>query len=143
MIYSLESLATVEGASFASSFDFKSLSSYFEDPVHGYTFSMAFRNSKILRVSSRIEQEIGFIPGDEELHFIRAFKLDILPSLEEIELNASYVTAPLCTPIRVDENQVTSVLEPYKPFVDAPEQASYLAEVHWNTDRRYFCDTDM
>ena len=132
-----ESLATVEDAILASPFDLSSLSSPFKDPVHSYTFFTSFRSAKILRVSPGIEKEIGDIFRDEEL------PLDILPSLEEIELNA---TMPPCTPIRIDENQVASVLESFKPFVDARQRVGRVVKVHWNTDQvlpEYFCNTDM
>ena len=86
--------------------------------------------------SPGIEQEIGDIFWAEEV------PLDILPSLEEIELNA---TTSSCTPIRVHENHVVSVLELFKPFVDVRRQAGRLVNVHWNIDRvlpEYFCDKD-
>ena len=131
-----ESLATVEDAFLASSFDIKGLliSQPFEDPVQSYTFFTLFRGAKILRVSPEIAQEIGDIFRNEDL------PLNILPSLEEIEL-----TSP-CTRIQIDENQVASVPELFKPFVDTRQRAGSHVKVHWTTDQvlpEYFCNTDM
>ena len=135
-----EILATVEDVLLASPFDLKFFSpsfdlealSPFEDPVQSYTLFRSFRSAKILRLSPGIEQGIGDIFWAEEL------PLDILPSLDEIQLNAT----TSCTPIQVDENHVASVLELFKPFVDARQEAGQLVNVHWNTDRilpEYFC----
>ena len=143
-----ETLATIEDVFLASPFDLGPLPSPpdlpfdlnrlspFEDPIPSYRFFTSFHSAKILRVSPGIEQEIQDILNHEEL------PLDVLPSLEEIELNA---TMSSCTPIQVDENHVASVLELFKPFVAARQQAGQLVNVHWNTDRvlpEYFCDTD-
>ena len=132
-----ETLATVEDVFLASPFDLESLESFFDDPVQSYTFFMSFPSAKILRVFPEIELEIGDIFVDEDL------PLDILPSLEEIELNA---TMPSCTSIRIDEDQAASVLELFEPFVDVRKQAGHVVKLHWNTDGAlpgYFCDTDM
>ena len=132
-----ETLATVEDVFLASPFDLKGLSSPFEDPVPCHTFFMSFRSAKILRVFPAIEQEIGDIFHHEEL------PLDLLPSLEEIELNA--ITRSH-TPTPTDETQVASFLELLRPFVDARQQAGYLVKAHWNVDGAlpgYFYDTDM
>lgn len=134
-----ESLATVEDVILASPFDLKGSISPFGGPVQSYKFFKSFRNAKILRVSPGIEQGIGDIFHDEGL------ALDLLPSLEEIELN---VSTPSRTPIRTDDNQVASALELelFKPFVDARQQAGQLVKVHWSIDRvlpGYFCDTDI
>ena len=132
-----ETLATVEDVFLASPFNLKGLSSPFEDPVPCHTFFMSFRSAKMRRVSPGIEQEIGDIFHHEEL------PLDLLPSLEEIELNA--ITRSH-TPTPMDENQVASFLELFRPFVDARQRAGQPVKVHWNADGvlpGYFCDTDM
>jgi hypothetical protein len=63
----------------------------------------------------------------------------LLPALEEIELNAG-------TPKRIDESQLVSLLDLFKPFVDARQKARRPLRVHWNTDRVlpvHFCDADV
>ena len=132
-----EVLATVEDVLLSSPFDLKSLTSPFEGPVHCHTFFTSFHSAKIIRVSPGIEQEIGDIFRHEEL------PSDLLPSLEQIELNA---TTRSCTPTPMDENQVACFLELFNSFVDARQQAGHIVKVHWNSDRvlpEYFCDTDM
>jgi len=127
-----ETLATVEDVFLASPFSLESLEMSIQDILPSYTFFTPFRSAKILRVSPGIEPKVG-----AELF------PDLLPALEEIELNA---TAPSCSPIRIDEKEVVSVLELFKPFVDARQQAGHPVEVHWNTDRlipEYFYNTDM
>jgi hypothetical protein len=137
-----ESLATVEDVFFLTSpFDFsRRSSSFIFDYVHTHTFLTYFRSAKILRLSPGLEQNIGDVFSNKGI--LVAF--DIFPSLEEIELNA---TTASCTPIRIDEEEVASVLELFQPFVDARQQAGHLVKVHWSTDRvlpGYFCrDTDM
>jgi hypothetical protein len=100
-------------------------------------FFTPFRGAKILRVSPGIEPKVGEMFRNEELF------PDLLPALEEIELNA---ITPSCRPIRIDEKEVVSILEPLKPFVDARQVAGHPVKVHWNTDRvlpEYFCNADM
>jgi len=127
-----ETLATVEDVFLASPFSLESLATFTPDTLPSYKFFTPFRGAKILRVSPGIEPKVG-----EEL------SPDLLPALEEIELNA---TMPLCTPIRIDEKEVASVLEPFKRFVDARQQAGRPVKVHWNADRvipEYFHNTEM
>ena len=132
-----ETLSTVEDVFLASPFCLKSLTSTIQDTFNSRALFMPFRSAKILRVSPGIEREVGEIFRNKEL------SPDLLPALEEIELNA---TTPSCTPIRIDEKEVLSVLGLFQPFVDARREASHLVKVHWNTDRvlpEYFCNTDM
>jgi len=132
-----EALATVEDIFLASPFYLESLASPIQDTFHGNTFFTPFCSAKIIRVSPGIEREVGEMFCNEEL------SPDLLPALEEIELNA---TMPSCTPIRIDENEVIPLLEPFKPFVDARQRVGHPVKVHWNTDRvlpEYFCNTDI
>jgi len=125
-------LATVEDVFLASPFSLESLATSIPDSFPSYEFFTPFRDAKILRVSPGIEPKVGAVLSP-----------DLLPALEEIELNA---TTPSCIPIRIDEKEVESALEPFKPFVDARQQAGHPVKVHWNTDRvipEYFDNTDM
>ena len=127
-----ETLATVEDVFLASSFSLESLATSTPDSPPGYKFFTPFRGAKVLRVSPGIEPKVG-----------EALSSDLLPALEEIELNA---TTPSCIPIRIDEKEVVTALEPFKPFVDARQQAGHPVKVHWNTDRvipEYFCNADL
>ena len=131
-----ETLATVEDVFLASPFSLESLATSIQYSFPGHMFFTPFRSAKILRVSPGIEPEVGAM-------FRKGLSLDLLPSLEEIELNA---TTPSCKPIRIDEKEVVSVLELFQPFLDARRQASHPVKVHWNTDQvlpEYFCNTDM
>jgi len=132
-----EALATVEDVFLASPFCLESLASPIQDTFHSNTFFTPFCSAKIIRVSPGIESEVGEMFRNEEL------SPDLLPALEEIELNA---TMPSCTPIRIDENEVIPLLEPFKPFVDARQRVGHPVKVHWSTDRvlpEYFCNTNM
>ena len=131
-----EALATVEDVFLASSFCIESLVSPVQDTSHGNTFFMPFRSAKIIRVSPGIESKVGEM-------FRNELPPDLLPALEEIELNATMAS---CTPIRIDKKEVVSVLEPFQPFVYARQRAGHPVKVHWNTDRvlpEYFCNTEM
>jgi len=127
-----EMLATVEDVFLASPFCLP-----IQDTSHTNTFFTPFCSAKIIRVSPGIESEVGAMFRNEEL------SPDLLPALEEIELNA---TMPSCTPIRIDKKEVVSVLDPFKPFMDARQRAGHPVKVHWNTDRglpEYFCNAEM
>lgn len=127
-----ETLATVEDVFLASPFSLRSHSTLTPDSLPSYKLFTPFRGAKILRVSPGIEPKVG-----EEL------SPDLLPALEEIELNA---TTPSCTPIGIDEKEMVSALEPFKRFVDARQQAGHPVKVHWNTDRvipEYFHNAEM
>ena len=131
-----EALATVEDVFLASPFCIESLVSPVQDTSHSNTFFTPFRSAKIIRVSPGIESKVGEI-------FRNELPPDLLPALEEIELNARTAS---CTPIRIDKKEVVSVLEPFKPFVDARQRVGHPVKVHWNTDRvlpEYFCNTEM
>ena len=134
-----ETLATVEDVFLASPLYLRpeSLALPVQDTPYGHALFTPFRNAKILRLSSGIGVEVGEMFRDD------TFFSDLLPALEEIELNA---ITPSCRPIRIDEKEVVSVLELFKPFVDARQQAGHPVNVHWNTDRvlpEYFYNTDM
>jgi len=134
-----ETLATVEDVFLASPSSLRpeSLAVPIQDPFRGHALFTLFRNAKILQVASGIRVKVG-----EMFHDGRFFS-DLLPVLEEIELNA---ITPSCRPIRIDEKEVVSVLELFQPFVDAWQQAGRPVKVHWNTDRvlpEYFCNTDV
>ena len=132
-----EPLAAVEDVFLASPFCLESLVPPIQGTFHSHTFFAPFRGAKILRVSPGIEPKVG------EMFFKEELSPNLLPALEEIELNA---TTSSCTPIRIDEKEVLSVLELFKRFVDARQQASHPVKVHWNTARvlpEYFCNTDM
>ena len=128
-----ETLATVEDVFLASPFCLP-----IQDTFHRNTFFTPFCSARRLRVSPGIEREVGVMFRNEEL------SSDLLPALEEIELNA---ITPWCKPIRIDdEKELVSVLEPFKPFVDARKEAGHPVKVHRNTDRvlpEYFWDTDV
>jgi hypothetical protein len=81
-----------------------------------------FNNAKRLRISPGIEQDVRDIlqPVDKKLSLI-------LPTLEEIELNAIH-------PVEIDEKKQVSVIDPFQPFVDARQQAGHPLNVWWNTD---------
>ena len=74
-----------------------------------------------------MEQEVGNIlrPDNE------GSSLQLLPALEEIELNTT--TQP-GTPTRIDEDQLGPIVGPFKPFMDARQQAGHPVNLHWNTD---------
>jgi len=123
-------LATVQDVFLASPFQPKSdmCSSW-------HMFLSLFHNAKILRVARGIESEVEDIlrPGNG------TSASQFLPALEEIELNA---TTPPGTPSRIDENELASVLDLFKTFVDARKQKGRPVRVRWNTDRvvpTYFC----
>jgi hypothetical protein len=131
-----EALSTVEDVFLVSPFCLESLASPIQDTFHSNTFLTSFCSAKIIRVSPGIESEVGEL-------FRNELSPDVLPALEEIELNA---TTASCKPIRIDEKEVESVLESFKPFVDARQQVGHPVKVHWNTDRvlpGYFCNTEM
>ena len=99
-------------------------------------FLSLFCNAKILRVARGIESEVEAIlrPGDG------TSASQFLPALEEIELNAT-----TSTPSRIDENELASVFDLFKTFVDARKQAGRPVRVRWNTERvvpTYFCDAE-
>jgi hypothetical protein len=101
-------------------------------------FFSLFHNAKILRLARGIESEVEAIlrPGDE------TSASQLLPALEEIELNA---TMPPDTPSRIDEDKLAPVLDLFKTFVDAREQEGHPVRVRWNTDRvvpTYFCEAE-
>jgi hypothetical protein len=103
-------LATVQDVFFASPFRTTSVTSRLAEEQSSWrTFFTLFHNAKILRVARGIESEVGAIlrPGNG----ISASQL--LPALEEIELNA---TMPLDTPSRIDETELVSVLNLFKTF---------------------------
>ena len=132
-----ETLATIEDVFLASPFSPEDLVKPIQGTVHSYMFFTPFRGAKILRVSPGIVPKVGEMFRNEVLFS------DLLPALEEIELNA---ITPSCRPIQVDEKEVVSILELFKPFVDARQQAGHPVKVHWNTDRvlpEYFCNVDM
>jgi len=132
-----ETLAAVEDVFLASPFCLHNLKSPVQDTFHGHALFTPFRRAKILRVSPEIGPEVG------EMFRIEELSPNLLPALEEIELNA---TTPSCTPIRIDEKKVVSVLGLFQPFVDARQQAGHPVKVHWNTDRvlpEYFHNTDV
>jgi len=129
-----EALATVEDVFLASPFYLEDLASPIQDTFHSDTFFMPFCSAKIIRVSPGIESEVGEMFRNEEI------SPDLLPALEEIELNA---TTASCKPIRIDKKEVMSVFE---PFVDARQRAGHPVKVHWSTDRvlpEYFCNAEM
>jgi hypothetical protein len=98
-------------------------------------FLKLFHNAKMLRISCCIEPEIGAILRPNN----GTSASQLLPALEEIELNAG-------TPKRIDESQLVSLLDLFKPFVDARQKARRPLRVHWNTDRVlpvHFCDADV
>ncbi len=74
-----------------------------------------------------MEQEVGNIlrPDNE------GSSLQLLPALEEIELNTT--TQP-GTPTRIDEDQLGPIVGPFKPFMDAWQQVGCPVNLHWNTD---------
>ena len=134
-----ETLATVEDVFLASPFCLDSLPPPIPNTFHSYTipFFTPFRGAKMLRLSPGIEPEVG------EMFRNEGSSPDLLPALKEIELNAAM---PSCRPIRIDEKEAVSVLESFKPFMDARQQAGHPVKVHWNTDRvlpEYFCITDI
>jgi hypothetical protein len=90
-----EALATVEDAFLVSPFDLESLSSSFKGSCAFFT---SLRSVRTTRASPGIEQGIG------DIFYVEGLPLDILPSLEEIQLNAA--TKPSRTSIRIGENQV-------------------------------------
>jgi hypothetical protein len=103
------------------------------------SFFKLFRNAKTLRVSHGMEREVGNIlrPDNE------GFSLQLLPALEEIELNTT--TRP-GTPTRIDEDQLGPIVGPFKPFMDARQQAGHPVNLHWNKDwvlPKHFCDALM
>jgi hypothetical protein len=125
------SLATVQDVFLASPFQPKSdlYSSW-------HMFLSLFCNAKILRVARGIESEVEAIlrPGDG------TSASQFLPALEEIELNAT-----TSTPSRIDENELASVFDLFKTFVDARKQAGRPVRVRWNAERvvpTYFCDAE-
>jgi hypothetical protein len=91
------------------------------------SFFKLFRNAKTLRVSHGMEQEIGYIlrPDNE------GSSLQLLPTLEEIELDTT--TRP-GTRTRIDEDELGPMVGPFKPFMDARQQAGRPVNLHWNTD---------
>ena len=102
-------------------------------------FFALFHNAKILRLARGIESEIEAIIrlGDWEP------TSQLLPALEEIELNA---TTPPGTPSQIDEKELASVLGLFKGFVDARQQAGRPVSVRWNADRvvpSYFCEGEL
>jgi len=133
-----ETLATVEDVFLASPFCLNSLASPIQDTSHSNTFFTPFRSARIIRVSPGIESEVGEM-------FRKEISPDpsLLPALEEIELNA---TTASCKLIRIEKKEVVSILELFKPFVDARQRAGRPVKVHWNTDRvlpEYFCNAEM
>lgn len=100
------------------------------------TFFAFFRNAKVLRVSGGPEREVG-----ELLTQCDGVSSDFLPALEKIELNAT-----AGTPAPIGEDQLLSVLDTFRPFVDARERAGRPVKVSWNTDRALpgiFCYDDI
>jgi hypothetical protein len=133
-----ETLATVEDVFFATPYFFH-LETHrsFIQHLRGPPLFTPFRSARILRVSPGIEREVGVMFLNKEL------VSNILPALEEIELNA---ITPSCKPIQIDDEELVSILEPFKPFVDARKEAGHPLKVYWNTDRvlpEYFWNTDM
>jgi len=121
-------LATVQDVFLASPFQPTSVTIRFAGEHSSWrTFFTLFHNAKILRVARGIESEVEAIlrPGDA------TSASQFLPALEEIELNA---TTPLDTPSRIDENELISVLDLFKTFVDARQQEGRPVNIHWNTD---------
>jgi len=106
-----ETLATVDDVFLASPFSLEGLPTSSPDSFPSYKLFTPFRGAKVLRVSPGLEPKVG-----------KALSPDLLPALEEIELNA---TTPLCAPIRIDEKEMVSALEPFKRFVDARQQAGH------------------
>jgi hypothetical protein len=140
-----EILATVEDIFIASPFCLESLALPFfleelaspiQDTFSSNTIFTPFRSARIIRVSPGIESVVG------EMFRDKAISPDLLPALEEIELNSTTASR---IPIRIDK-EVASVLEPFQPFVDARRRAGHPVKVHWNTDRvlpDYFCNAEM
>jgi len=85
-----ETLATVEDVFLVSPFCLESLILPIQDTFDSYTFFMPFHDAKILQVSPGIKLKVIEMFHKEEL------SLDLLPTLEEIKLNA---TTPSCTPV--------------------------------------------
>jgi hypothetical protein len=112
-------------------------------PHNGYhplwrVFFALFQNAKILRLAPGIESEVGAILRPDN----GVSALQPLPVLEEIELNA---TTPPDTPTRINEEELASVLDLFKTFVNARRQEGHPVNVQWNTDRvfpRYFCEAE-
>jgi hypothetical protein len=132
-----ETLATIEDVFLASPFYLRDLVTPIQSTVHSYMLFTPFRGAKTLRVSPGIELKVG------EMFRSGVLFSGLLPALEEIELNA---ITPSCRPIRIDEKGVESILEPFKPFVDARQEAGHPVKLHWNTDRvlpEYFWNADM
>jgi hypothetical protein len=99
------------------------------------TFFRLFHNAKVLRISRCIESDVGAILQPDN----RASASQLLPVLEEIELNAG-------TPNRIDENELVSFFDLFKRFVDARYWTHHPVNVRWNTDRvlpEHFCDAEV
>ena len=62
-----------------------------------------------------MEPEVGAILRPDD----GTFAWQLLPALKEIELNA---TTPPDTPSRINENELVSVVDLFKAFVDAGQQ---------------------
>jgi len=123
-------LATVQDVFLASPFQPSSVMPFYNiygEPSSWRTFFTLFHNAKILRVARGIEPEVEAIlrPGNG------TSASQFLPALKEIELNA---TTPLDTPSRIDENELVSVLDLFKTFVDARQQEGHPVNIRWNTD---------
>ena len=128
-------LATVEDVFLTSSL----LHIHFSNVFSWCGLFAHFHSAKTLRISPGIETEVLDI-------FRRgAHSLNILPALEEIELNA---TMHPDTPTQIDEHRRAAVLRLFKPLVDERQEKGHTVNVHWNTDcvhpkYSYDSDTDM
>jgi hypothetical protein len=130
-------LATVEDVFLTSSF----LRVTMDHALYLRIFLAHFHGARTLRISPGIEPKVlDVIRQDDE-----PFSLNILPALEEIELNA---TMHPDSPTQIDEDRRATVLDLFKPLVDAQQEKGHTVNVHWNTDRVhpkhcYDSDTDM
>ena len=87
-------------------------------PPPWLSFFKLFHNMKTLQVSHGMEQEVGNILQLDN----KGSSLQLLPTLEEIELN---MTMRPGTPTRIDEDQLRPIIGSFKPFMDAQQQVGH------------------